>query len=125
MTLAVDVVGATCGVPVMLIVPGCMFLKAFERGDAAGAWVGNDDGSSVFSDEEGGVGVEGGLPRRFGGEYVGEGLEWAACWERDARGRLVAKPRPVMRLLAWTLVLVGAVVAATGLAGVALEVAAA
>ena len=54
-----------------------------------------------------------------------EGLEWAACWERDARGRLVAKPRPVMRLLAWTLVFVGAVVAATGLAGVALEVAAA
>ena len=120
-----DVVGATCGVPVMLIVPGCMFLKAFERGDAAGAWVGNDDGSSVFSDEEGGLGVEGGLPRGFGGEYVGEGLEWAACWERDARGRLVAKPRPVMRLLAWTLVFVGAVVAATGLAGVALEVAAA
>ena len=123
MTLAVGVVGATCGVPVMLIVPGCMFLKAFERGDAAGAWVGNDDGSSVFSDEEGGEGVESGLLRGFGGEYVGEGLEWAACWERDARGRLVAKPRPVMRLLAWTLVFVGAVVAATGLAGVALEVA--
>ena len=121
MTLAVDVVGATCGVPVMLIVPGVMFLKAFEWGDAAGAWVGNDDGSSVF---RGGVGVEGGSPRGGGGEYVGEGLEWAACWERDARGRLVAKPRPVMRLLAWTLVFVGAVVAATGLAGVALEVAA-
>ena len=88
------------------------FVKPLRGGERRGAAV---------SDEEGGVGLEGGSGR-FGGEYVGEGLEWAACWERDARGRLVAKPRPVMRLLAWTLVFVGAVVAATGLAGVALEV---
>ena len=51
------------------------------------------------------------------------GLEWAARWKRDARGRLVARPRAVMAALAWTLVGVGSVVAATGLAGIAHELA--
>ena len=50
-----------------------------------------------------------------------------ACWRAaavcDARGRLVARPRAVMAALAWTLVGVGSVVAATGLAGIAHELA--
>lgn len=115
--LAVDIVGSCCGVPVMFVVPGLMFLAAFERGDASGAWVGSrDDESSVYDDA--------GADREcFTREYFGEGLEWAARWERDARGRLVARPRPVMAALAWTLVAVGSVVAATGLAGIAYELA--
>ena len=115
--LAVDLVGSCCGVPVMLVVPGLMFLAAFERGDASGAWVGEnrDDESSVYEEA---ADVD---PRAR--EYFGEGLEWAARWERDARGRLVARPRAVMAALAWTLVAVGSVVAATGLAGIAYELA--
>ena len=124
--LAVDIVGSCCGVPVMFVVPGLMFLAAFERGDASGAWVGSrDDESSVYdhagSDDDG---HHAGADREcFAREYFGEGLEWAARWERDARGRLVARPRPVMAALAWTLVAVGSVVAATGLAGIAYELA--
>ena len=116
--LAVDLVGSCCGVPVMFVVPGLMFLAAFERGDASGAWVGEnrDDESSVWDEEAADVD-----PRAR--EYFGEGLEWAARWERDARGRLVARPRAVMAALAWTLVAVGSVVAATGLAGIAYELA--
>jgi len=127
--LAVDLVGSCCGVPVMLVVPGLMFLAAFERGDASGAWVGEvrDDESSEYEgadadDVDRRVGDDGANvdPTR---EYFGEGLEWAARWKRDARGRLVARPRAVMAALAWTLVAVGSVVAATGLAGIAHELA--
>ena len=128
--LAVDLVGSCCGVPVMLVVPGLMFLAAFERGDASGAWVGEvrDDESSEGAegadddDDDRRAGDDGAHvdPAR---EYFGEGLEWAARWKRDARGRLVARPRAVMAALAWTLVAVGSVVAATGLAGIAYELA--
>ena len=128
--LAVDLVGSCCGVPVMLVVPGLMFLAAFERGDASGAWVGEvrDDESSEGAegadddDDDRRAGDDGAHvdPAR---EYFGEGLEWAARWKRDARGRLVARPRAVMAALAWTLVGVGSVVAATGLAGIAHELA--
>ena len=124
--LAVDLSGSCCGVPVMFVVPGLMFLAAFERGDASGAWVGErDDESSVWTRKPTTTTV---ITRvrtgsDFAREYFGEGLEWAARWERDARGRLVARPRAVMAALAWTLVAVGSVVAATGLAGIAYELA--
>ena len=89
--LAVDLVGSCCGVPVMLVVPGLMFLAAFERGDASGAWVGE------VRDDESSEGAEGADDddddRRAGDDERTRRPRAGVLWRGSRVGRAVGATR--------------------------------
>ena len=88
--LALDVVGATFGSLVAFVLPGALFIAAFD-------------------------------PAR--GRDGADGLAWAAKTITAEDGRRVTVPRMRYRVLAWTLVAVGGMTSACGVAATAKELA--
>jgi hypothetical protein len=97
--LALDIIGATCGVFITFILPGWLFFAAFD--------------ANAYLDDVSNGEVAGGSSRF--------GLAWAGRWVHDRHGRLVRRAGRVFSALAVTLIVCGAVTSACGVVGTVME----
>lgn len=107
--LALDIIGATCGVFITFILPGWLFFAAFDANSAR-----RGAGAGGYGQEVGGGGSVGG-----GG---GPGLAWAGRWAHDDHGRLVRRAGRVFTAVAATLIACGILTSACGVTATLMEI---